>query len=87
METRHTPTTETVDELACALRDGLLQDLLAVSMLIEGARRHVEDEGEAEAHELLSEASATVRANVSMVRMLITRLRAADATTADAGRA
>lgn len=59
--------------LAHGMRDGLLQDLLAVSMLIEGARIRA-DVSERERSLLLAEAAAALHGNIASVRALITRL-------------
>jgi signal transduction histidine kinase len=67
--------------LARELRDGLLQDLLAVSMLIEGARARAEERDTTTTHELLGEAETTVREDVRAVRALITRLGGTQRTT------
>lgn len=79
MTKQHAQATVTDDELARGLRDGLLQDLLAVALLIEGARARVDDHDAASARELLHDAGATVRADITTVRALIARLREADA--------
>lgn len=59
---------------AHGVRDGLLQDLLAVSMLIEGARIRANVK-ESERALLLAEAAAALHGNIASVRALITRLR------------
>ncbi len=60
--------------LAYELRDGLLQDLVAVSLLIRAAR---EARTPRDADALLAQATATVEADLSLLRSVIDRLRPA----------
>lgn len=62
------------DALASDLRDGLLQDLLAVSMLVERARISTEASAGDDAR-ALDVAGATLRADIASMRALITQLR------------
>lgn len=61
--------------LACELRDGLLQDLLAVGLLIEGARACLRDGSTDEAELLLSHAATAVGCGVEELRAVIGRVR------------
>lgn len=63
--------------LAYELRDGLLQDLLAVGLLIEGARRALGAESNAEADALLERAARALQGDVATVRAMIDQLRPA----------
>lgn len=83
MSNRHEQPSPVVAELAYNLRDGLLQDLLAVSMLLEGAGADVDAHEAERASAILREANVTVRADIHVVRALIARLRAADAGACD----
>lgn len=62
--------------LAYELRDGLLQDLLAVGLLIEGARRALGAEG-GEADALLERSARALQKDVATVRAMIDQLRLA----------
>lgn len=66
--------------VAYELRDGLLQDLVAVALLIEAARRALRD-GEPDAQErsdaLLAQAAEALEADLSALRSVIDRLRPA----------
>ena len=59
--------------LSDELRDGILQDLLAVGMIL----RQLEDTSTEDAARRLASASAAIDADVRAVRGLITRLKAA----------
>ncbi len=62
--------------LAYELRDGLLQDLIAVGMLIEGARRSLRDGGPAVSIEaLLGSAGDALSSDVEDLRAAIERLQ------------
>jgi hypothetical protein len=74
MTNRCDPTASDARELADSLRDDLLQDLLAVSMLIEGARTRVDGRKAPAAHGLLGEAGAAIRHDIETVSALISRL-------------
>jgi len=68
--------------LAHELRDGLLQDLVAVGLLVEAARIAIrEGEGteaeRAHADALLARAAATIEGDLAMLRSVIDRLRLA----------
>ena len=63
------PTTALSDEL----RDGILQDLLAVGMILHRMECTPVEAGQSD----LATASATIEENVRIVRDLIDRLRAA----------
>lgn len=66
--------------VAFELRDGLLQDLIAVGMLVEGARNALRDGQSAENVDALLElASTTIQCDMTAVRGLIDRLRGAAA--------
>lgn len=66
--------------LAWQLRDGLLQDLVAVGMLIEGARRAIRDEDSAERVDvLLRHAAEALSGDLDDVRAAIDRLLAESA--------
>jgi len=63
--------------LAWELRDGLLQDLVAVGLLIEGARRSLRDGGSfGDAEALLCQAAGRLHVDADEVRTAIARLRA-----------
>ena len=59
--------------LSDEIRDGLLQDLVAVSLIL----RHLEQTSPDESRKRLASASAAIEADVEVVRGLIDRLRAA----------
>lgn len=61
--------------LATELRDGLLQDLVAVSMLIEGVRRQLGTDDNSEASVLLGHVASVLNTNIEDVREVIDRLR------------
>ena len=60
-------------ELSDELRDGLLQDLLAVGFIL----RHLEQTTTADAARRLASASEAIEADVQAVRGIIDRLKAA----------
>jgi signal transduction histidine kinase len=62
------------DHVAAALRDGVLQDLLAVSMLINAAHAQLPDRGPERTHELLEHAQETLRTDLDALRILIAAL-------------
>lgn len=61
--------------LALELRDGLLQDLVATSLMIEVARRALTDGTPAEAQERLATAASTIQDDIEEVRRIIMRLQ------------
>ncbi|MDP2329052.1 MAG: histidine kinase [Dehalococcoidia bacterium] len=61
--------------LALELRDGLLQDLIAASLMIEVARRALTDGTPAEAEERLATAASTIQSDIDEVRRIIARLQ------------
>lgn len=61
--------------LAMELRDGLLQDLIATSLMIEVARRALADGPSAEAEERLATAARTVQRDIEEVRRVIAQLQ------------
>lgn len=61
--------------LATELRDGLLQDLVAMSMLIEGVRRQLGTHDTTEAGVLLGHVASVLDENIDDVREMIDRLR------------
>ncbi|MDO9444415.1 MAG: histidine kinase [Dehalococcoidia bacterium] len=62
--------------LALELRDGLLQDLVATSLMIEVARRALPDGTSANARERLATAASTIQHDIEEVRRVIMRLQA-----------
>lgn len=78
------------DPIAAALRDGVLQDLLAVSMLLSAASARVGGKGAEPLHALLGDARETLQNDLAILRALIAALDAADrpaALSASAARA
>jgi hypothetical protein len=65
--------------LADELRDGLLQDLLASSLLLEHARRSLPIDGDPESEALLAAAAAALHEDIERVRRLIARLHGHEA--------
>ncbi|MDA0269749.1 MAG: histidine kinase [Chloroflexi bacterium] len=65
--------------LADELRDGLLQDLLASSLLLEYARRSLPIDGDQESEAMLTAAAAALHEDIERVRRLITRLQGHEA--------
>jgi signal transduction histidine kinase len=69
--------------LAYELRDGLLQDLVAVGLLVETARRGLRasrgasDVRRADAESALEQAAATIEQDLRALRSVIDRLRPA----------
>jgi signal transduction histidine kinase len=69
--------------LAYELRDGLLQDLVAVGLLLEAARRGLRasdvarDVTTLEAEALLEQAATAIQRDLSTLRSVIDRLRPA----------
>lgn len=61
--------------LALELRDGLLQDLIATSLMIEVVRRALPDGTSAEAEERLATAARTIQRDIEEVRRIIARLQ------------
>jgi signal transduction histidine kinase len=61
-------------ELATELRDGLLQDLVAVGMIVEVARRVLDGSDRAEMCSLLDSASQTIESDLERLRAVIDRL-------------
>jgi len=59
--------------LSDEIRDGLLQDLVAVSLML----RHLEQTGPVETRGRLATATAAIQQDIEVVRGLIDRLRAA----------
>lgn len=58
------------------IRDGLLQDLVAVALILRDLERHAEAEEATEERCRLASASTAIDADVRAVRALIARLRA-----------
>ena len=73
--------------LAYELRDGILQDLVAIGLLVEAARQVLredadgradgQEEREDRADALLARAAATIEGDLQMLRSVIDRLRPA----------
>lgn len=61
--------------LAVELRDGLLQDLIATSLMIEVARRALTEGTPAAAEERLASAASTIHRDIEEVRRMIARLQ------------
>jgi signal transduction histidine kinase len=66
-----TPVTAAV---ATELRDGLLQDLIALGLLVRIAERDLSDERAATVGSVLTTAASTIGAGVAQLRTVIDRL-------------
>ncbi len=66
------------DGLGCRLRDGLLQDIVAISMLIVGARQALHKGGDPhEIDALLARAQHAAEGDLEQLRSMIDELRTA----------
>ena len=63
--------------ISVEMRDGLLQDLVAVAIILRDLEQHAEAEEDDEVRRRLASAAAAVEADVCAARRLIDRLRAA----------
>lgn len=61
-------------EVATELRDGLLQDLVAVGIIVSMARRSLNDGAAGEACSLLDSAQHTIETDLERLRSVIDRL-------------
>ncbi|MEX2445810.1 MAG: histidine kinase [Dehalococcoidia bacterium] len=79
-ESTHLPT----DRLSNRLRDQLLQDLVAVGVIVSTVRQALPDDpGLARAEEALATARNTIEGDLDLLRGVIGELRAAEPATTD----